>query len=373
MLTLSFLAAAASLAPTAVPAPAAADAFAIRAKMVHVGDGTSIENGVVVVTNGTITRVGTAAPEGVTLIEVDGHVSPGLIGLRDATGVGSENNETTRKLTPDADVSRAFDPHHPGWRRLVEQGVTAVAITPGSSRIAGGTAALVSPATGEILVSRAMVCLGMSSSSISSSVEPTSYAGLYGMLEEAFEAAAADSALGMAKAGRMPVLMRARSRAEVVNAASFAKEKGLKGAIHGASRAGETVDVLKDTGLAVVFDNFRIGAQLRMARSGKALADAGVPFAFVTDATSSGPSAMRMTAAAFQRAGVAPQAVLSAMTRNAADIAGVGATHGTLAAGKSADLVVWSGMPTDLTSRVEHVFAAGRHVLDATSAEGATR
>ena len=255
----------------------------------------------------------------------------------------------------------------------MEQGVTAVAITPGSSRIAGGTATLVSPATGEVLVSRAMVCLGMSSSSISSSVEPTSYAGLYGMLEEAFSAAAADSALGMAKAGRMPVLMRARTRAEVLNAAAFAKEKGLKGAIFGAARAGETVDVLKDAGLAVVFDSFRVGAELRMARSGKALADAGVPFAFVTDATSSGPSAMRMTAAAFQRAGVAPQTVLSAMTRNAADIAGVGATHGTIAAGKSADLVVWSGVPTDLTSRVEHVFAAGRHVLDATSAEGATR
>ena len=43
------------------------------------------------------------------------------------------------------------------------------------------------------------------------------------------------------------------------------------------------------------------------------------------------------------------------MTRNAADIAGVGATHGTIAIGKSADLVVWSGAPTDLTSRVEHV------------------
>ena len=104
----------------------------------------------------------------------------------------------------------------------------------------------------------------------------------------------------------MPVLMRARTRAEVLNAAAFAKEKGLKGAIFGAARAGETVDVLKDAGLAVVFDSFRVGAELRMARSGKALADAGVPFAFVTDATSSGPSAMRMTAAAFQRAGVAP-------------------------------------------------------------------
>lgn len=373
MLTLSFLAAAASLAPTAVPAPTAADAFAIRAKMVHVGDGTSVENGVVVVKDGKISSVGTAAPDGVTLIEVDGHLAPGFIGLRDTTGVGSENNETTRKLTPDAEVSRAFDPHHPGWRNLVEQGITAVAITPSSSRIAGGTAALVSPATGEVLADRAMVCLGMSSRSISASVEPTSYAGLYSHLEKAFGGAANGSALAKAKAGKMPVLMEAVSRAEVVNAAFFAKEMGLQGAILGAPRAHETVDAIKEAGLAVVFEPVGLGAQKRAVKSGKALADAGVPFAFTADAAGRGPSAMRMTAAAFQRAGVAPQTVLSAMTRNAAEIAGVGATHGTIAAGKSADLVVWSGMPTDLTSRVEHVFAAGRHVLDAASAEGATR
>lgn len=369
MLSLSLLAAATLTGSAAPAAPALADAFALKAKMVHVGDGTTVENGVVVVQDGKITSVGTAAPDGVTVIEVDGHVAPGFIGLRETTGVGSENNESTRKITPTADLARAFDPHHPGWRHLVEQGITAVAITPNSSRIAGGTAALVSPATGEVLSQRAMVCLGMSSRSLATDIEPTSYAGLFAHLEEAFAAAAADSPLGMAKAGKMPVMIEAVSRAEVVNAAFFASEQGLQGAIVGAPRAHDVVDTIKEAGLAVVFEPVSAGAIGHTNHSAKALEKAGVPFAFTADAAGRGPSAMRMTAAAFQRAGVAPQTVLSAMTRNAADIAGVGKTHGTIAAGKSADLVVWNGMPTDLTSRVQHVFAAGRHVLDASDTE----
>ena len=71
------------------------------------------------------------------------------------------------------------------------------------------------------------------------------------------------------------------------------------------------------------------------------------------------------------RAGLSPKAALRALTVGAAEIAGVQGSHGTVSAGKAADLVVWSGEPTDLTSRVLHVFAGGRHVYDATDEEGA--
>lgn len=375
MLSLSFLAAAA-LAPS-VPAAGAptvpADAFAIRARVVHVGDGTSLENAVVVVRDGKVASVGGQAPDGVTLIEVDGHLAPGFIGLRESVGARGENAETTRKITPTAELVRAFDPEHPDWQHLVEQGITAVAITPSSSRIAGGVAPLVSPATGEVLARRALVCLGLSSRSLENDVEPTSYAGLFAHLEQAFAEAAADSPLALARAGRMPVLMEAVSNAEVANAAYFAQEMGLKGALLGAPRAWEVVDIVRESGLAVVFEPMAPGAPAHVTRSALALEKAQVPFAFTADVAGRGPAAMRMTAAAMQRAGVAPATVLAAMTRNAAEIAGVAATHGTIAAGKAADLVVWSGPPTDLTSRVQHVFAGGQHVLDATSDAGATR
>ena len=58
------------------------------------------------------------------------------------------------------------------------------------------------------------------------------------------------------------------------------------------------------------------------------------------------------------------------MTADAARIAGVDATHGTIATGRAADLVVWSGPPTDLTSRVHSVYAGG-HLVHSAHAHGA--
>ena len=55
---------------------------AIKAGTVHVGDGRTLENGVVLIEDGRITAVGTdvSIPDGATIIEMPrGHVSPGLI------------------------------------------------------------------------------------------------------------------------------------------------------------------------------------------------------------------------------------------------------------------------------------------------------
>lgn len=362
----------AGAAATLSPAPLAqADTFAIKASHVHVGDGTSMEGGYVVVSEGVVRSVGVEAPDGVRVIEVEGHVTPGLIALRDSTGAGRENNERTRKVTPTADLSLAFDPDHPGWKSLVQQGVTAVVLSPDSSRIAGGVSAVVSPASGEVIARGALVALGMSSRSLSTSEAPTSYAGLYQRLEEAFGQAEAGSPLARAKAGEVPVLMEATDRAEVLHAIEFAGRHGLVGAVLGLRRADGLVDALQESGLGVVFEPVGAGASRVTFDAAVALHEAGVPFAFAADAAERGPAALRMTAAAFVRAGVPADAGLIALTSGAADLAGVGRTHGTIAPGKVADLVVWSGHPTDLTSRVRHVFAAGRHVHDAEDTEEA--
>ncbi len=55
-------------------------------------------------------------------------------------------------------------------------------------------------------------------------------------------------------------------------------------------------------------------------------------------------------------------AVLEAVTANAADILGLGAKIGRLAPGKKAAFVVWSGHPLDPTSRVETVYIDGKPV-----------
>ena len=61
---------------------AASSPLAIKAKMIHVGNGTTIENGVVLIEGGRIQAVGqdVVIPTGTNVIEIDeGCITPGLI------------------------------------------------------------------------------------------------------------------------------------------------------------------------------------------------------------------------------------------------------------------------------------------------------
>jgi imidazolonepropionase-like amidohydrolase len=54
---------------------------------------------------------------------------------------------------------------------------------------------------------------------------------------------------------------------------------------------------------------------------------------------------------------------LRAVTLTPAEVFGVADTVGSLAAGKAANVVVWSGDPFEFSTRVEHVFVRGADVL----------
>ena len=67
-----------------------------------------------------------------------------------------------------------------------------------------------------------------------------------------------------------------------------------------------------------------------------------------------------------EQAGLTPMAALTAATRNGARAIGIETTHGTIAAGKAADLVVLSADPTaDIrhTRDIVYVFRDGRRYL----------
>jgi imidazolonepropionase-like amidohydrolase len=56
-------------------------------------------------------------------------------------------------------------------------------------------------------------------------------------------------------------------------------------------------------------------------------------------------------------------AALRAITLTPAETFGVADRVGSLAPGKMADVVVWSGDPLEFASQPEHVFIAGREIL----------
>jgi imidazolonepropionase-like amidohydrolase len=86
--------------------------------------------------------------------------------------------------------------------------------------------------------------------------------------------------------------------------------------------------------------------------------------AFGSGASVAGPFAVRLAAARLVEEGADPARLLRALTSGAASILGDPA-RGRIAEGAVADLVLWSGDPTDLRSRPLRAWVAGEEVFHA--------
>ncbi|MFT4541461.1 MAG: hypothetical protein ACI841_001814 [Planctomycetota bacterium] len=339
--------------------------LAIRAKVVHVNGGSTLENGVVVIQSGKISAVGVGVeiPDGAVVIEHDGDLSAGMIALRDAAGVGAETYDWTRKLLPEAEVAHAFDASDPDFEALTSAGVTSVVLTPHQATLAGGVTCVVKTDGGRMLRRRAHLSLSFSSSAISSNQYPTSYGSVVSEYEKCF--ADGKGSFAEAAAGRLSLYMEASARHEVSRAIQFASKHKLKGVISGATLVGDLAQELAAAGLGVVLPSFRQGQDSRGLRGASALAKAGVAFGFALDSPGNNGDSLRMSAAACIREGLPASNAWNALTADAAKLAGVDSAVGTIAKGMDADLVLWSGPPLDLRSRVEAVYVDGTRAYSA--------
>ncbi len=391
------LAAAAEAPPPANPWVMEGPLLQIRAKEILVGDGTRIADGVLVVQNGRIVKIGSdvAVDEAHPVIDHDGVVSAGMIACHALSGMGGEANETARTILPEARIAHAFRPSHSDFEKALAAGITTLVLSPTNDNLVGGLTAVVKSTGGKVVDADAHLALSFSSaalrggvqerpgfffsaeaqygepentaSGVSGSRYPTSYTGAVRELNERF-ANPEGIVAGVAK-GELPVLIEAWERHEVARAAAFASRFGLRGAIRGAPLAGDEhlLGLLKASGLSVIVGPFGFGQSRLSLDSVGALQKEGVPVAFALGATGGSPELLRVSAAMAVSAGADAAGVWKALTSDAARIAGVDGRVGLLAPGKDADLVLWSGNPLNLTSRVEAVYVDGERAYDGAS------
>ncbi len=355
-----------TLASLLLAAPIAdTQTFALRATRVHVGDGTVLENAIVLVENGKVVDVGTgvAVDKDVPLIELEGDLSPGLVALRDYCGAGGEGSDSTRAVMAGADLAHAFDPDHSDMTRLVEAGVTTVVLAPASgANLVGGMPVVVKPGA-RVLAAKDWLHIDLSTSGLAFNRYPTSFSGAFEELERRF--VDPEGAFAALAAGKMAVLLEAETRAEVARALAFAGRHRLHGYLVGTRRAGELAAAVKASGLGVALGPFGPGEDQKHLDSAAALAKAGVPLGFALDSPANAPTALRWSAAASVRAGMSRDQAFGALTSGAAALAGVGDQVGSVRAGLDADLVLWSGDPVDPTSSVLAVYIDGEKVFEA--------
>ena len=149
--------------------------------MVHTAD-AAIENGRVVIRDGRIEAVGPDVGVGERLIEVEGHLTAGMVVLGDRTSLGAEARDETRQVMDTADLVHGYDAESKDWAPFLEAGVTAVLLTPEAGALVGGRTAVVKPG-GAVMSPRAHLDLCFSTAAFRDGVAPSSYPGALAMLE----------------------------------------------------------------------------------------------------------------------------------------------------------------------------------------------
>jgi imidazolonepropionase-like amidohydrolase len=379
--------------------------------------GDPIEGGTVLVVDGKIAAVGAGieVPDGVTIIDATGKwVLPGFIEAHGHVGVheeaegwaGSDTNEMTDPVTANVRALDAINPADMGFRDAVGGGVLAVNVNPGSGNPIGGqTCALKCwGRTVDEMLLRAPAgmksALGENPKRVYGEQKktPSTRLGVAAVIRGAFveaanylarieaEAGKPESerkpvdrdlkleALGMVLRREIPWRQHCHRADDIATALRIAGEFGYDLVIDHGTEAHLVADLLAARNIPVIIGPLftsRSKVELRnrsLANPGK-LAAAGVTIAITTDHPVVPINFLVHQASLSVKYGLDRDTALRALTINPARIIGVDDRLGSLEAGKDADLVIWSGDPLDVLSRVERALLDGREIYTLTDGE----
>ncbi len=378
-----------------------------------------IEGGTVLVRDGKIVAVGgadVAVPDGVRVIDAAGSwVLPGFIEAHGHVGVheeaegwaGSDTNEMTDPVTAHVRAIDAINPADLGFRDAVAGGVLAVNVNPGSGNPIGGQTVAIKSwgrTVDEMLLrqpSGLKSALGENPKRVYGEQKktPSTRLGVAAVIRGAFVDAAnylakidaeqakpeADrkpvdrdlklEALGLVLRREIPWRQHCHRADDIATAMRIASEFGYRLVIDHGTEAHLVADLLAARDIPVVIGPLftsRSKVELRnrsLANPGK-LAAAGVTIAITTDHPVVPINFLIHQASLAVKYGLDRDTALQALTINPARIAGVDDRLGSLEPGKDGDVVIWSGDPLDVLSRVQHALIDGSEVYTYADGEG---
>jgi imidazolonepropionase-like amidohydrolase len=373
--------------------------IAIMGATVYPVSGPKIAHATVLIRDGKITAVGARVviPARATRIDAtDKWVTPGLLdgsgqmGLVEIDAVAATRDAEVRNDT----VAAAFN---------VAEGINPASTLIPITRIEGVTTTLAMPQTGlirgqavlidldgptlEAMLVKSPVAVVAELSEATKAAGGGSRAGaaarLRQVLDDALEysrrkadwsraqmhplaAPAADlAALGPVLRGELPLIVIANRRSDIATALRIGREYRLKLILAGAAEAWQMAAEIGRARVPVLVQPL---ANLPSydalgTRYGNAalLTRAGVKVALLEPNTHNARN-LRQQAGNAVSYGMAWDEALRAVTLSPAEIFGVAGRYGSLDSGKVANVVVWSGDPFELGTRVEHVFIRGTEI-----------
>ena len=176
-------------------------------------------------------------------------------------------------------------------------------------------------------------------------------------------------ALSAVASGDLPAHFHAHRADDIATAVRLSREFGLSYVIVHGTEGHLVADLLAREGVPVITgpcltDRSKPELAGQTLENPARLSRAGVKVAICTDHPETPIQHLPLCAAMAVRYGMDEEEALAAITRNAAEIAGVGRRVGTLSPGKDADIVVTNAHPFDWRSQIRAVFIDGLRVRD---------
>ncbi len=381
--------------------------------------GQPIEAGTVLVDGGKVVAVGrdVAVPAGIRVVEAAGSwVLPGFVEAHGHVGVseegegwaGQDTNELTEPVAAHVRALDAINPADLGFRDAIAGGVLAVNVNPGSGNPIGGqTAALKcwGRTVDEMLLKAPAgikSALGENPKRVHGQHQPrrpTTRLGTAALIRGAFVDAAnylqrlgaeqsrpAEErkpvdrdlkleALGMVLRREIPWRQHCHRADDIATALRIAAEFGYDLVIDHGTEGHLLADLLAARNIPVVIgplltSRSKVELRNRSLTSPALLAAAGVTIAITTDHPIVPVHFLAHQAALAVKHGLDRETALRALTINPARIVGIADRVGSIAPGKDADLVIWSGDPLDVQSRVERALVDGTEIYTYADGDG---
>jgi len=387
-----------ALALAATATPVAAQTFAItNAHLVTPGPVGEVPNGTVLVRDGRIAAAGAnvAVPAGMRTIDAQGAtVTPGLVAVNTALGLlevnsvsGSVDNKTKNSgISASFDVQYGLNPDSTLIPIARLGGVTHAVVMPDYDDSDqerelpfAGKAALISLGEGTNILHRPGVGMmlelgedGAARIGGSRAAEFVQLRQIFDLVrqpprdEYPFELSQADvAALKPVLAGTMPLIVVVHRAADIQQVLKLARDYRLKIILSGAEEAWRVAGEIAAAKVPVLINptsnipsNFdMLGASLRNAAVLKA---AGVEIAIGGNDAGHRVREMRYNAGLAVSRGLPYADGIEALTLAPARIFGVADQLGSIAPGKSADIVIWDGDPLEPLTQPTAIFIAGR-------------
>ena len=370
--------------------------LAITGGRILTANGPAIAEGVILIDEGKIVAVGrdVLAPEDADVIDARGKlITPGLIDAHTHLGIdeqgvgiaGDDGNESVEPVTPHLRAIDAINPEDIAFDDARQAGVTASEVKPGSGNVIGGQCVVIKHA-GLIVDQMAL----RSPSAIKAAMgenpknsyriqkkSPSTRMAIAALFREAFSRAGTYlerhraeqetghpferdlrlEAIGLVLEKRIPMRIHAHRADDILTALRLRDEFGFELSIDHCTEGHKIAGELARRGVPAIVGpsmsgRYKVELRDKTFATPAVLAAAGVKLAITTDHPVV-PINQLMTAVILAvKYGLPEDIALRSITLHAAEILGVADRIGSLEAGKDADLVLWSGDPFDLRSRV---------------------